>query len=368
MSGSQEGGFNFWTSSSTVAPTKILSVSKDTVNLNTNLGNTSNLTNLNLAENKFTIRTTNNQQIEINGNTYSARNNATSDNARLQTDNVAVGNDINGEFVSLYSTFVNVNTPTHFARLTATDLKFDDVSLVSAVATNTSNIATNTSNIATNTSNIATNTSHISDLEIKQTNVLQIFSSPAIYADSSRPPVAPPANITNTYAQFGWYFINSTAGNKINYYLPPDNNMLVGDVLGLYLRLFNVGTTSNDSSPFITIYTKPEASGNYASWYHSAMTYVVNQSITPVINTNYTYFENVSGTCPNPSHYASTLVGMQQSSVNNPRGTYLPTQQILAITIGTNSASPVNAVECVFQKLGVMTASGTTEMQFGFQL
>jgi hypothetical protein len=59
---------------------------------------------------------------------------------------------------------------------------------------------------------------------------------------------------------------------------------------------------------------------------------------------------------------------MVPSTVNNPRGTFLPTQQILAITIGTNSASPVNAVECVFQKLGIQTANGTTEMQFAFQL
>jgi len=65
-----------------------------------------------------------------------------------------------------------------------------------------------------------------------------------------------------------------------------------------------------------------------------------------------------------PAHYASLLIGMIPSPVNNPRGTYSDDQQILAISIGSNSASPVNSVEFILQKLGIMTASGTTEFLF----
>jgi hypothetical protein len=98
------------------------------------------------------------------------------------------------------------------------------------------------------------------------------------------------------------------------------------------------------------------------------MVYILDQTITPTINTSYTFFKNVSGTCPDPSHYASTLANMIQSPVNNPRGEYLPTEQILTIAIGSNSASPVNSVEFIGQKLGLMTSSGTQEFQLGFQL
>jgi len=228
------------------------------------------------------------------------------------------------------------------------------------IATNTSNIATNTSNIATNTSNIATNTASIATLNTTQTNALQVYSSPAIYADG-RPPASVPTSSSNTYAQFGWYFKNTTAGYKINWYFPPNTNMIVSDIKGLYLRFFNCSTTSNDNTPFIVVYTKPTGSGDYApGFYHSAMVYVVNQSLTPVANTSYTFFENISS-CPDPSHYASSLQSMIQSPVNNPRGTYAPTEQILAIVIGTNSASAVNSVEFIAQKLGVMTATGTQE-------
>jgi hypothetical protein len=98
------------------------------------------------------------------------------------------------------------------------------------------------------------------------------------------------------------------------------------------------------------------------------MTYILDQSIQPTANTSYTFFENVSGTCPDPSHYASSLVGMQPSTVNNPRGEYLPTEEILAISIQSNSSSVVNSVEFIMQKLGVMTSIGTQEFNLGFQL
>ena len=55
---------------------------------------------------------------------------------------------------------------------------------------------------------------------------------------------------------------------------------------------------------------------------------------------------------------------MEQSPVNNPRGEYLPTEEILAFVIGSNSGSQVNSVEFILQKLGIMTASGSQEFLF----
>jgi hypothetical protein len=250
---------------------------------------------------------------------------------------------------------LTITDDTNFMVLSTTDLIFDSVSLPTSVATNTTNIGTNTTNIATNTSNITA-------LQTKQTNSLQVYSSPAIYADG-RPPIAVPSSSSNTYAQFGWYFKNSTASWKINWYMPPATGMLVSDILGLYMRYFNCSTTSNDNSPFLTILTTPTGSGDYyPGFFHSSMTYIINT--TPVANTSYTMFMNVSGTCPNPNSYASNIQTMIQSPVNNPRGVYAPTESVLAIVIGTNSASAVNSVEFIAQKLGVMTATGTQELLY----
>jgi len=364
-SGTGEGGHQFWNSTSTSAPVKYFDVNKDRALFYSTIRNPTNKVVIDMLNDNMTIYNSSSQQTTMNSNTFSARNNATSNNSALQPDNVIVGNDIDGTSSTLTPTFVSVYDAhnSHTARLTTTDLTFDNVSLPTTVSTNTSNIATNTTNIATNTTNIATNTSHINSLEIKQTNTIYQFASPAIYADG-RPMLATPTSIINTYAINSWYFKNTTAGWKINWYIGPDNGMLVSDVLGLYLRFFNVSTVSNDNIMFLTVYTKLQASNNYASWFHSSMTYVIDQTITPLVNTNYTMFENCSGSCPTPSHYATTLVGMQQSTVQNPKGTYAGTDEILAFSIGTNSASPVNTVEFVLQKFGIMTSNGTQEFQF----
>ena len=236
--------------------------------------------------------------------------------------------------------------------------------LTNNVSTNTTNIATNTTNIATNTTNIASNTLAISNINSKEVNVLTVYSSPIIYADGS-PPMSVPTSSSNLYAQFGWYFKNTSTGLKVNWYMPPNQNMVVGDILGLYLRFFNCNNVSNGNVPFLTVYTIPTGSGDfYPGFFHSSMTYVLSSSVTPTNNTSYVMFENISGTCSNPSSYASNLVSMEQSTVNNPRGTYLPSQSVLAIVIGSNSTSTINSVEFIAQKLGIITASGTQELLY----
>ena len=123
--------------------------------------------------------------------------------------------------------------------------------------------------------------------------------------------------------------------------------------------------------PFITVYTKPLGSGVDASgvadqsWYHSKMTYIFQN--TPTANTSYCGFVNINNS-PTPEHYAYNLVSMGQSPVNNPDGNYIPSQQIWFFVIGSNSASPVNSVEFVLQKMGIITSNSTTEMLFSFPI
>ena len=76
-------------------------------------------------------------------------------------------------------------------------------------------------------------------------------------------------------------------------------------------------------------------------------------------------FQNVSGTCPNPNHYGSTLINMQLTTVSgNNVGPFAPTELILAFAINSNSVSPTNAVEFAINKFGIMTPTGTTEINF----
>ena len=377
------GGHEFWNSNSTSVPVKTLDVNKDRLLLNSklNVSDSSNNivsvepTNLSIANSStnnnitlindivnpvLTLSNNNSQQSKYSTTGAEITNNNNNSQSILQSFQATISQNnnaliLNSAYLSfstqeaLNAIFISndANSPiirinnstTGESVLSATDITFDGVSLLT----------------------------EIEQLQIKQTNLINVYSSPAIYADG-RPPASVPLTSSNTYAQFGWYFKNTVTGYKINWYFPPDTNQTVGDILGLYLRLFNCSIVSNDNTPFIIVYTKPTGSGDYASWFHSSMVYILDTTITPTVNTSYTFFKNVSGTCPDPKHYASTLANMIQSPVNNPRGQYLPSEQILTVAIGSNSASAVNSVEFIGQSLGLITANGTTQFNLGFQL
>lgn len=220
------------------------------------------------------------------------------------------------------------------ARLNSSDLQFNNVSLLSTV----------------------------SNLKIKQTNlVLQNFSL-AIFADG-KPALAPTPTIINQYAYSpAWYFTNSyLSNNKINWYLGPDNGMTVASVLGLYMNIFNGLTTNNDNTPFIVIYTKPQVGD--LTFYHSRRVYTFNQSLQPTANTRYCMFTNLSGSCPNPTYYGQTLNNMTVSNDQNV-GAFSPTEEILFFSISTNSGSIINTVEFAISKFGIITPTGTQEVAF----
>ena len=202
----------------------------------------------------------------------------------------------------------------------------------------------------------------ISTLQIKQTNTSLQNISAAIYADG-KAPTAPTSTIINTYAFNGWYFKNTVASQqKVNWYFGASSpTMTVADVLGLYMYYFNGSTTSNDNTGFITIYTQNDEPSP-PNWYKSKRTYIFTQSITPIANTRYCMFTNLSGDCPTPAYYAQTLINMDLSPVGSSNvGAFAPSEVILAFTIGSNSASAVNSVEFVVSKFGVMTLNGTQE-------
>jgi hypothetical protein len=201
------------------------------------------------------------------------------------------------------------------------------------------------------------------ELKIKQTNTILQNISPAIYADG-RPPTAPTTAFINSYAYTpAWYFKNTVAGYKINWYAGPYAGMTVADLLGMYMYMFNGLTTSNDNTPFLTVYTQPQAGD--PTFYHSRRTYIFNQEVTPVANTRYCLFANISGTCPTPAHYGQTLnVMITGNVVGTNVGPFDPTELILFFAIGSNSASAVNSVEFAVSKLGIMTPTGTQEFAY----
>jgi hypothetical protein len=196
------------------------------------------------------------------------------------------------------------------------------------------------------------------NVKMNQFTSTLIYSSPIIYADGHEP--ATSLTIRNSFGYSGWFFKNVILGQKINWYFPAKTPTTtpVSALKGISISFFNGVTNSNDNTLFITIYTVPTGSGDYfPGFFHSSMTYVFDQTVTPIANTNY------QGVCildinDVPFNY-ETQIQYEESTVNNPRGTYLPTDNILAVVIGTNSASPVNSVELVVNKFNLHYADFT---------
>jgi hypothetical protein len=126
------------------------------------------------------------------------------------------------------------------------------------------------------------------------------------------------------------------------------------------MNYFNITTTTNEELPFISIYTKPTGSGDIIPGFaHSSATYIAN--FNPTANTPFCSFMNITGTQPDPFPYGHNLGTMIQNPTNNPRGEYLPTEEVLAIAVSTNSTAVLNQVNFVMSKVGICLAQGNQE-------
>jgi hypothetical protein len=172
------------------------------------------------------------------------------------------------------------------------------------------------------------------------------------------PPVAPTQALITSYQYYGWYFINDVDLRNIAWFFAPDYEMTVADVKGLYMNYFNITTTSNDNLPFLTIYTKPTGVNDFfPNFAHSARTFAPTFSTSPA--SPYCSFMNISGIQPDPFPYGHILGGMV---IANTRGEYLPTEEVLAVAIGTSTSSPVGQANFIFQKLGICLEQGNAEL------
>jgi len=359
VSGTGNGGHQFWNVSSANAPIKYFEVNRDFAKLNTQLVNNTGNTILDFNTNEMTLRSSSNSiQANLSQSTIGVRNNANSDNASIQADNLSVGNDINNTGMRIYSTIMRMSDPSYWNTTTTSSLVINKLA-----STEQSQLTSQTltlTDVSSKSSVLSSTSLTFDNVNVKMNQVTPtlIYSSAAIYADGQAP--ATSLLIRNTYGYSGWYFKNILAGQKINWYFPPKNatNTLVSDLKGVSISFFNGNTTSNDDTLYITIYTRPTGSNDYfPGFFHSAYTYVFDQAITPTVNTNY------QGVCiidksKVPYNY-ETQIQYEPSSVNNPKGNYQPTDNILAVVIGTNSASATNSVELVVNKLNLHYADFT---------
>ena len=155
----------------------------------------------------------------------------------------------------------------------------------------------------------------------------------------------------------GWYFKNSIAGKKVNWYLPNVSSLKVSDIDNL---TFDATLFSTDSPPFIQFYTQKTATGNAGSWYKARTTYSVADISKVSTYKDYQFSTLKANDTPliGKTQYALTL-----DSVGTV-GSTSPDDLILAIAIGTNSSATQNSVEFVLDKVRIHTFNGVFAYNF----
>jgi hypothetical protein len=202
-------------------------------------------------------------------------------------------------------------------------------------------------------------------IEAKQPLIISIpiYHVPAVYADSTGRADYIPASVSAVTSYSGLYYKNNL-NEKINWYIPPDNNLTVGDIKAFMLNFYNVSAVTGLGCPFVAVYTKTDTvTPNAASWYKSRKTFSVNYTSTTTINTSYALLADLKGLTYDPSAYGHTKVNAS-TIPGNDKGSFADSEQILFFSIGTSSNSVAGLFEFIASKFTILTASASNEFVF----
>lgn len=191
-----------------------------------------------------------------------------------------------------------------------------------------------------------------------------VIYSQLVYADASPPLVMNSATQLQVALTDGWYFKNLQKGLKINWYTQaPTNQQNVATVESLTELAINLQLISVTSRPFFTIYTKLKNDGTDAkTWYNAKKTLVAppNSTVTPGL---YNFRYKMDGTPPSltfPYYKNIDLDVLQDASA----GVMVNTDEILFMSIGTDSGSSAGNVECIINKLYLDSTNGNVSNMY----
>jgi hypothetical protein len=165
----------------------------------------------------------------------------------------------------------------------------------------------------------------------------------AVYADG----------MPGTYdpkARDGWYFTNTIAGQKINwYYYDPS---VLTTTVAQFVNTYAVVTIDTNKVPYFAIYTL----GTDFEWFKSKRVYAVQSpvSVTPGKYLVYTGQE--------PSVYPELPRIRLTETTSLSAGAFAPTETIMTMTLQTESGSAAGNYKFVTHQLGFETSSTTRQI------
>ena len=260
----------------------------------------------------------------------------------------------------------------------STEVSNRNTAISSAVSTEVSNRNTAISSaVLTETNNRVSGDAKLDMLAIKSLKTM-LYSPYASVLSSVITPLEL-CSYTDPYSQAinfdGWRMRNNVALSKFTVYIPPSLGLKVGDIKAMYLELC---APSVVSMPFITIYTTKKNDGlDYvptasidgpnppASWYRSKATYIRNDTDTLVAGSVYNMVTNLKGVDTfNPTYFTRHDTKLDTYSSRNYLVNMQDTDNIMYITISSDSSSAVGNVECIISKFKLQLESGINEFVF----
>ena len=176
-----------------------------------------------------------------------------------------------------------------------------------------------------------------------------------VYADG-QPGVKDPSALIRD----GWYFKNSIASQKINWYYfdgTSQGNATLGDFKSAY-AVMTFDAVSGVAAPIIAIYTFPTGTGDAIPGFaHSRIIYDGPTTPTPVVGKQYLVY---AGENPpvHPELPRINLALIPGLSI----GDKLPTEQIFTISFGSSSGAAVNQIQYMVETLGLFSDPVKHEM------
>lgn len=168
-----------------------------------------------------------------------------------------------------------------------------------------------------------------------------------VYADG-QPGVKDPSALIRD----GWYFKNTVAGQKINWYYfdgTTQGTLTLGDFKSAYAIMTFDAVSGGGAAPIFAIYTVPTGTGDVIPGFaHSRLVYDGPMTPTPVVGQQYVVY---AGENPpvKPELPRINLTFIPGLSI----GDKLPTEQILTISFGSQSGASVDQVQYMVETLGL---------------
>jgi len=174
----------------------------------------------------------------------------------------------------------------------------------------------------------------------------------AVYADAQ-------PGIEDASLRPGWYYKNSVAGQKINWYFfdgVNQANVSLGDLSAYAVMTFD--SVSPVKSPIMAVYTMPTGTNDIMPGFaHSRVVYS-GLSVTPSAGKKYlVYFGQ------NPAIHPELPRIQLSMSTSNSVGEKNPSERVLTTSFGSNSSDGVNTVQFMVEALGVSSSSFKGEVE-----